>query len=88
MKKHIKIPKGKDVVGLSVNGHSYVRLIDSSGNETFRFESPGKHITAVVCPGNYTVETDGKLGRIDLASMGRLRDTAEFNAMKPPTARR
>lgn len=88
MKKLIKVPKGKDVVGLSVSSHSYVRLLDSNGNETFRFESPGTHITAVVRPGTYTVETDGKLGKIDFASADRLRDTSEFDALKPPAPRR
>jgi hypothetical protein len=87
MKKLIEVPEGKNVVGLSVSGHSYVRLLDSNGNETFRFDSPGEHITAVVRPGTYTIETDGKLGKIDLAAADRLRGTAEFDAMKPPAVR-
>jgi hypothetical protein len=69
MKKLIEVPEGKNVVGLSVSGHSYVRLLDSNGNETFRFDSPGEHITAVVRPGTYTIETDGKLGKIDVISL-------------------
>lgn len=88
MQKLIEVPKGKDVVGVSVSGHTYVRLLDSSGNETFRFNSPGEHITAVVGPGTYTVETDGNLEKIDLASAERLRGTAQFDAMKPPAERR
>jgi len=87
MKKRIEVPEGKDVVGLSVSGHSYIRLLDSNGNETFRFDSPGEHITAVVRPGTYTIETDGKLGKIDLAAAERLRSPAVFDALKPPVPR-
>jgi hypothetical protein len=87
MQKRIEVPEGKDVVGLSVSSHSYVRLLDSNGNETFRFDSPGEHITAVVRPGTYTIETDGKLGKIDFAAADRLRDRTEFDAMKPPAPR-
>jgi hypothetical protein len=83
MKKVIEVPRGKDTVGISVSGHSHVRLLDSNGAETFRFQSPGEHITAVVRAGSYTVETDGKLGKIDLTSTERLKG-AEFDAMKPP----
>jgi hypothetical protein len=84
MKKVIEVPKGKDLIGISVTGHSHVRLLDSSGAETFRFQSPGEHITAVVRPGSYAIETDGKLGKIDLTSAERLKGTRQFDAMKPP----
>jgi hypothetical protein len=84
MKKAIEVPKGKDTVGISVSGHSHVRLLDSNGAETFRFQSPGEHITAVVLPGSYTVETDGKLGKIDLTSAERLKGAGKFDAMNPP----
>lgn len=88
MKKVIEVPNGKDTVSVSVSGHSHVRLFDSNGTETFRFQSPGEHITAVVRPGSYTIETDGKLGKIDLGSAERLQAKREFDALKPPTARR
>lgn len=84
MRKAIEVSKGKDVVGISVSGHSHVRLIDSTGAEAFRFNSPGEHITAVVQPGSYIVETDGKLGKVDLSVAERLRGPTEFDAMKPP----
>ena len=44
MKKQLNVPKGNDVVGLNVTGHTYVRLVNSRGEETFRFDSPGEHV--------------------------------------------
>jgi len=88
MKRVIEVPNGKNLVAVSVSGHSYVRLLDSNGTETFRFQSPGEHITAVVRPGSYTIETDGKLGKIDLGSAERLQGKREFDALKPPPAPR
>jgi hypothetical protein len=85
MKRVIEVPKGKNMLGIWVSGHSYVRLLDSSGTETFRFQSPGEHITAVVRPGSsYTIETDGKLGKIDLGSAERLQGRGELDALRPP----
>ena len=84
MKKTIEVPKGKDLVGISVSGHSHVSLRDSAGSETFRFESPGEHITAVVPPGSYTVETDGKLGKVEVMVVEQHRRGGEFDATKPP----
>jgi hypothetical protein len=88
MKKAIEVPKEKNVIGISVSGHFYVKLLDANGTETFRFQSSGEHITAVVPPGSYTIETDGKLGKIDLGSAERLQDKREFDALKPPPAPR
>jgi hypothetical protein len=87
MKKPLEIPKGKDVVSLLVSGHSYVRLLDSNGHEIYRFQSPGEHANAVVGPGSYTIETDGKLGTIDLSSSDRRQSRVEFDALKPPRSR-
>jgi hypothetical protein len=84
MRKVIEVPSGKDLIGISVSGHSHVILLDSNGAETFRFQSPGEHITAVVRPGSYTIETDGRLGKIDLTSAERLKGARKFDAMKPP----
>ena len=86
MKKTIEIPKGKEILGIAISGHTYVRLLDTNGSETFRFDSPGEHVTAVVTPGTYTIETDGKLGRTDLATNERSR-RVEHAALKPPPSR-
>jgi hypothetical protein len=88
MKQQLDVPKGSDVIGLSVTGHTYVRLLDAKGEETFRFESPGEHVTAVVQPGNYTVDTDGKLGKVEFSSLApHLRSRREADATKPPKPR-
>jgi hypothetical protein len=86
MKKQLNVPKGNDVVGLNVTGHTYVRLVNSRGEETFRFDSPGEHVTATVQPGDYTIETDGKIGKVELAALEpRLRGRGGADSMKPPT---
>lgn len=85
MKKQLNVPKGNDVVGMWATGHTYVRLLDSKGEETFRFDSPGEHVTAVVQPGAYTIDTDGKLGKVELTSLDpRLRSGRAADATKPP----
>jgi hypothetical protein len=85
MKKQLNVPKGSDLVSLWVTGHTYVRLLDSKGEETFRFDSPGEHVTAATPPGDYTIETDGKLGKVEVASLNpRLRSGREADATKPP----
>jgi hypothetical protein len=85
MIKDLNVPKGKDLVGVWVTGHTYLRLMNSEGAETFRFDSPGNHVTAVVQPGPYTIETDGKLGEVKLVSLPpHLRTGREADSTKPP----
>ena len=37
MRRHLEVPEGKNLVAISVKGHSHVRLLDANGAETFRF---------------------------------------------------
>jgi len=62
MNRKLTIPRGKDVVRMTVTGHSYVRLLDENGQEIFRFQSPGRHVTAVVRPGRYRWRLTASLG--------------------------
>ncbi len=88
-KKQLDVPKGSNIVGISVTGHTYVRLLDTKGDETFRFDSPGEHVTAAVGPGTYTIDTDGKLGKIELSSLDlKSRGTSQADATKPPMPRK
>lgn len=64
MKRTISVARGKDLVDVRVTNHSRVVLYDASGDEWFRSQSKGKHITAMVIPGRYTIETDGKFVKI------------------------
>jgi hypothetical protein len=85
VKKQLSVPKGKDIVGVWLTDHTYVRVIDSDGEEIFRFDSSGKHVTAAVPPGSYTIETDGKLGKVEFASLPpHLRTEREVDSTKPP----
>jgi hypothetical protein len=86
MKKKFDVPTGRDVVTLSVTGHTYLGLVDAKGEETFRFDSPGEHVTAVVSPGAYTAETDGKLGKMEFSSLGP-RARSKVDATQPPMPR-
>lgn len=65
-KKTVKVPKGKDLLLIWVTSHTYVVRCDKAGHERFRFQSKGKHITIVVEPGEYTLETDGEFKKISL----------------------
>lgn len=85
MKKSIEVPKGRQVITATAAGHSYVAITDASGNEVFRFNSSGEHISAALPAGSYTVETDGKLSKVDIAPSDRLK-VPERNGQKPPAA--
>ena len=85
MYKDITIPEGKDFVGISASGHKYIRLLDPQGNEIFRSNSPGEYVTAAVEPGSYTIDTDGKIGKIGYGSLDeRYRKGRPIDAGKPP----
>ena len=85
MNKEITVPKGKDFVSISASGHKYITLIDAKGNEVFRSNSPAESVTAAVEPGSYTVDTDGKIGKIDYGTLDeRYRKGRPIDAGKPP----
>ena len=85
MNKEIDVPKGKEVVSVRMSEHTHIRLLNSKGEETFRFDSPGNHVSAVVPAGRYTIETDGKLGEVEYASLpSHLPGLSEADATKPP----
>src|SRR3954453_3695883 len=65
MSKQITVPKGKDYVSIAASGHKYIRILDAEGNEIFRSNSPAESVTAVLDPGSYTVESDGRIGKVD-----------------------
>ena len=72
MNKQLEVPKGKDIISVSLSGHTFVRLLNAKGDEIFRSASPAQDVTAVVQPGAYTIDTDGKLGKIELTSLESL----------------
>jgi hypothetical protein len=88
MKKQIDVPKESDVIDVSATGHTFVRLLDAKGDEIFRSASSGERVTAVVQPGAYTIDTDGKLGKVELRSLESLdplfRRRPAADATKPP----
>jgi hypothetical protein len=85
VKQQINVTAGKDLVTIEASGHKFVRLLDAKGEEIFRFDSPGEHVTAFVHPGRYTVESDGKLGKVDVGTIEpRFRLAAKLNAHEPP----
>lgn len=88
MNKQIEVPKGKDIISVSLSGHTFARLLNAKGDEVFRSASPAQDVTAVVQPGAYTVDTDGKLGKIELSSLESFdpafRSRPAADATKPP----
>jgi hypothetical protein len=88
MKKQVEVPKGKDTIAMSVSGHTYVRLLDPRGEEIYRSASATTDVTAVVGPGAYTIETDGKIGKSEAGSLQSLdptfRSRVAADATKPP----
>jgi hypothetical protein len=85
MKKQLKVPRGKDLLTVAVSGHSYLSLADEAGTETFRSDSPTRHINVSVSPGRYVVETDGKIQKLQLTALEpRLRAPRQLIAEKPP----
>jgi|KBSMisStaDraftv2_1062788.scaffolds.fasta_scaffold431446_2 hypothetical protein len=85
MNKQLKVSRGKDLLSIQLAGHSYVRITDEAGNETFRSDSDARHVNAIVSPGRYVVETDGKLNKLtQSAREPRHREARPVQAMKPP----
>lgn len=88
MNKQLEVPKGKDIISVFLSGHTFVRLLNAKGDEIFRSASPAQDVTAVVQPGAYTIDTDGKLGKVELSSLESLdpalRKRAAADATKPP----
>jgi hypothetical protein len=88
MNKSLKVSRGKDLLTVSLSGHSYVRLLDEDGAEAFRADSPTRHVNARVKPGRYVIETDGKIQKAALTAVeARHRDTRETDASKPPRSK-
>jgi hypothetical protein len=89
MNKEFTVPKGKDFAIISASGHKYVRVLDAEGNEIFRSNSPGEFVTAIVDPGRYNVDTDGKIDKVDYGTLDeRYRKGRPVDAGKPPDAGR
>jgi hypothetical protein len=88
MKKETDVPKGSNVINISATGHTFVRLLDAKGEEVFRSASSAERVTAIVQPGAYTIDTDGKLGKVELSSLESLdpafRRRPAVDATKPP----
>jgi hypothetical protein len=91
MNKPLEVPKGKDIISLSLSGHTFVRLLNAKGDEIFRSASPAQDVTAVVQPGAYTIDTDGKLGKVELTSLESLHPAfcqrPAADAAKPPMSK-
>ena len=87
--RSLTVPRGKDMLVVRVNRHTHVVLRDAAGTVRSRWDSEGKHVTFPVEPGRYTVETDGRLGALELRrldpAVGR---RGPLRADRPPPLRR
>lgn len=68
-RRKVTIPRGKNLMIILATNHTYIVLQNAVGQECFRSRSKSKHINIVVAPGRYTIETDGKLGRVSLTKL-------------------
>lgn len=85
MSKQITVPKGKDYVSIAASGHKFIRVLDVDGNEIFRSNSPAESVTALLDSGSYTIDSDGKIGKVDYGNLdARLRTGRPADASKPP----
>lgn len=85
MKQELNVTKDNDVVTIPVTGHKYVFIIDKQGNQVFRSDSPGEQVNAILPPGSYTIDTDGKLGNVGHGAL-EARHRGEHDGTKPPQA--
>ena len=83
MKRTVLVPEDIDLIDVRVTNHTYVVLYKASGDEWFRSQSKGKHVTIMAMPGRYTLETDGKFLEI-----AQLKLEPELRTPKPEDLRK
>jgi hypothetical protein len=80
----LTVPKGRDVLRVAVASHTHVLLKDDAGDVYARSDSETRHVSFVVHPGRYTLETDGKIRKAHLARLESRHAPRALRADRPP----
>ncbi len=70
MIKEIKVNKPSNSAVIQVYRQTYVTIRDAKGNLVFSDKSNTGEVSPLLAPGEYVVETDGRLKSIKLSKKG------------------
>ncbi len=61
MKKEFSVKQGDNCATIKISGQTYAKIYDKKGMLVLSDSSQTDNITALIEPGEYTIETDGKV---------------------------
>jgi hypothetical protein len=64
MKKGFSVKQGDNCVTIKISGQTYAKIYDKKGMPVLLDSSQTDMITAIIEPGDYTIETDGKVASV------------------------
>ena len=64
MTKKFKVGEGNNSATIAVSGQTYVTISDEKGNLVFSEKSNTGEVNPLLAPGEYVIETDGRVGSI------------------------
>ncbi len=70
MIKKFKVSKRYDSAAIQVSHQTYVTVCDAKGTVVFSDKSNTGEVNPLLVPGEYVVETDGRVGSIELSRKG------------------
>lgn len=69
MTKKFKVGKGTNSAAIVISRQTYVTIYDVKGIMVFSDKSNTGEVTPLLVPGEYVIETDGKVGSIKSKSL-------------------
>lgn len=61
MKKTLSVKQGDNCATIKISGQTYAKIYDKKGMLVLLDSSQTENITALIEPGEYTIESDGKV---------------------------
>jgi hypothetical protein len=64
MKKEFSIKQGDNCATIKISGQTYAKIYDKKGMLVLSDSSQTDNISALIEPGDYTIESDGKVASV------------------------
>jgi hypothetical protein len=61
MKKQFSVKQGNNCATIKISGQTYAKIYDKKGTLVLSDSSQTENITALIEPGDYIIESDGKV---------------------------